>query len=118
MSRWFFLTNHALALSLIAREQEITAKKIALELQITERSVRKIIADLYAEGYIEKAKKANRNVYSVNHELTLRHHTQQDVIIGDFLKTLGWEGKSTGNVVNGRKSGAGASAAGHRFKRV
>jgi predicted transcriptional regulator len=88
MSRWFFLTNHALALGLIAENPEITARKIAGELRITERSVRKIIADLYAAGYIEKTRKANRNVYSIDRRLMMRHPTQRDVPIGDFLKTL------------------------------
>ena len=91
MSQWFFLTNHALVLRLIAKEPDITAKKIASELQITERSIRKIIADLYSEGYIEKIKKANRNVYSINPKLKLRHHTIQGVAIYDFLRTLGWK---------------------------
>jgi hypothetical protein len=88
MPRWFFLTNHALALGLIARDPEMTAGKIAGELRITERSVRKIIADLYSAGYIEKTKKANRNVYSIDRRLMLRHPTQCDVPIGDFLKAL------------------------------
>jgi predicted ArsR family transcriptional regulator len=88
MSKWFFLTNHALTLGLIARESEITAKKIAGELQITERSVRKIIADLQDAGYIIKTKKANRNVYSIDRQLRMRHPKQRDVLIGDFLNAL------------------------------
>jgi predicted ArsR family transcriptional regulator len=88
MSRWFFLTKHALALGLIAGDPEITARKIAGELGITERSVRKIIADLYSEGYIEKTRKANRNVYTIDRRLSMRHPTQCGVLIGDLLSTL------------------------------
>ena len=88
MSNWFFLTNHALTLGLIAGEPEITAKKIAEELQITERSVRKIIADLHNAGYIIKTKRANRNVYSIDRQLKMRHPNQRDVLIGDFLNAV------------------------------
>jgi predicted transcriptional regulator len=88
MAKWFFLTNHALALGLIAREPEITARKIAGDLQVTERSVRKIIADLLNAGYIIKTKRANRNVYSIDRQLKMRHPNQQDVLIGDFLNAV------------------------------
>jgi len=88
MTKWFFLTNHALTLGLIAGEPEITARKIAAELQITERSVRKIIADLQSAGYIIKTKRANRNVYTIDRQLRMRHPTQRDVHIGDFLNAV------------------------------
>jgi predicted HTH transcriptional regulator len=46
MPEWTFLTNHALVLSLIARQPYTTALELANTVGITERAIRKIIADL------------------------------------------------------------------------
>ena len=48
MSEWTFLTRHAAVLSLIAKQPRITAIELAHQTGVTERAVRKIIADLYA----------------------------------------------------------------------
>ena len=59
---------------------------------ITERTTHKIISDLEAEGYIERRKSGRRNVYTVDHDLPLRHHTKQDVMVSDLLGALGGRG--------------------------
>ncbi len=88
MAEWTFLTKHALALSLVSRHPLITAQEIAREIGTTERQVRKIIADLYLAGYIDK-KKIGRNIeYAVNRDLKLRHNVHCEVGIGDFLAAL------------------------------
>ena len=92
MSEWTFLTNHALVLSFIARNSQITAVSVAETLGIRERAVRRMIADLEAAGYIGKEKDGRRNKYFVNSELPLRHRTHHHVAIGEFLRTLGWQG--------------------------
>lgn len=91
MSEWAFLTNHGLVLSLISRHARITGLELSREIGITERAVRKVIADLEAAGYIEKNKEGRCMRYRVNPDLTLRHKTHQEVAIGDFLETLGWK---------------------------
>jgi len=91
MPEWTFLTNHALVLSWLARHPRITALEISSEVGITERATRKIIADLEVEGYIEKKKEGRRIKYRINSEMPLRHVTQQDVAIGDFLEIMGWK---------------------------
>ena len=91
MPKWTFITKHAVVLSLITRHPRITALELSTTMGLTERAVRKIIADLYAEGYIKK-KKVGRGVeYRVNHELPLRHAIHREVSIGDFLEALGWK---------------------------
>jgi predicted ArsR family transcriptional regulator len=45
MAEWTFITNHGAVLALIAQHGRITAKEIAETLQLTERPVRRIIAD-------------------------------------------------------------------------
>jgi len=91
MPEWTFITKHAVALSLITKHPRITALELSTTMGLTERAVRKIIADLYAGGYIKK-KKVGRGVkYRVNHELPLRHAIHREVSIGDFLEALGWK---------------------------
>ena len=90
MSEWTFLTKHALVLSLIAKRPRITALELATAVGATERQVRRVIADLFAAGYVKKKKMGRGVKYSINHELTLRHDTHQEIVIGDFLQALGW----------------------------
>ncbi|MBI2832659.1 MAG: winged helix-turn-helix transcriptional regulator [Chloroflexi bacterium] len=93
MSPWTFLTNHAMVLSSIAKNPTITARDVAASIGITERAVRKIIADLEAEGYITKKKEGRRVKYRINADLSLRHHTHQETEVGSFLEVLGWKRK-------------------------
>jgi predicted ArsR family transcriptional regulator len=93
MANWTFITNHAVVLTYLAKHPSITARQLALEIGITERAVRGIIADLESEGYIVKAKEGRRVRYSVKEGLPLRHSTQLDKQVGKLLKLLGWAGK-------------------------
>jgi DNA-binding transcriptional regulator PaaX len=65
---------------------------------VTERAVRKIIANLVAAGYIDKKREGRGVKYRINPELSLRQDMHLEVAIGDFLKSLEWqnnEGKSS-----------------------
>jgi len=90
LKEWTFLTNHALVLSLIANHPRITGREIADEIGITERAVRRLIADLDAGGYLTKSRIGKGVEYSINPDLSLRHDTHREIVIGDFLKALGW----------------------------
>ena len=92
MAEWTFLTNHALVLSYLATTFKITARELSLTIGITERAVRKVIADLEATGYIKKKKEGRYIRYSIHSDLPLRHHTHREIAVGDFLTTLGWKG--------------------------
>jgi DNA-binding MarR family transcriptional regulator len=89
MSQWTFLTNHTLVLSFLARHPLITANEISSKIGVTERAVRKIIADFDKEGYIVKGKEGRRVRYKINSRMSLRHKTQRDKVIGDLLKVVG-----------------------------
>src|SRR4030042_1623995 len=93
MAKWTFVTNHAVVLTYLAKHASITARQLALEIGITERAVRTIIADLEAEGYIVKTKEGRRVRYGVKAGLPLRHSTQPDKQVRKLLKVLGWAGK-------------------------
>ena len=87
-SNWTFLTNHAVVLGLIARDDKITARVLALDTGITERAVRKIIAELAAEGYILKTKEGRGVRYSINRGISLRHDKHKDKAVGNLLEIL------------------------------
>lgn len=90
MPEWTFLTNHALVLSYIARHSRITARDLANAIDITERTTRKIIADLLDTGYIDKKREGRRNRYRVNLGLALRHPGHGETAVGDLLGALSW----------------------------
>ena len=89
MPEWTFLTKHALVLSLIAKHPESTGRELADAIGITERAVRRVIADLDAAEYIKKKRVGRGMRYYINPHLFLRHSTHQEIAIGDFLQALG-----------------------------
>jgi DNA-binding transcriptional ArsR family regulator len=91
MPEWTFITKHAVALSLIAKHPRITALELGAAMGLTERVVRKLIADLYAAGYISKKREGRGIRYRINPDLPMRHETHREVAIGDFLEPLGWK---------------------------
>lgn len=88
MAEWTFLTNHAVVLSLIAKNPNITALELAVAAGITERAVRRILADLSAGKYISKERVGRGVRYFIRHGLPLRHKVHREVAIGDFLEAL------------------------------
>jgi DNA-binding transcriptional regulator PaaX len=97
MSPWTFVTNHAVVLSFIARRPMITAHEMALEIGISERAIRRIIAELQDAGYITKKKIGRRIQYQVKHHAPLRHKTQEGKAVDDLLKLLSAQGKKQKN---------------------
>jgi predicted transcriptional regulator len=88
MATWLLLTNHALVLYYLARKPLITAREVAEEVGITERAVRKIIADLDAASYIQKSREGRRVRYQINPQVTLSKNTRTDVPIVEFMRAL------------------------------
>jgi DNA-binding transcriptional ArsR family regulator len=91
MTEWTFITKHAVALSLIAKHPRVTARELGIEMGITERATRKLIADLYAAGYIGKKREGRGVKYRIHPDLSLRQGTHREVAIGDMLESLGWK---------------------------
>lgn len=91
MSQWTFITKHAVALSLIAKQPRITALELSVAIGLTERAVRKLIAELYVAGYIRKKREGRGVRYRINPDLPLRQETHREVVVGDFLECLGWK---------------------------
>jgi predicted DNA-binding transcriptional regulator YafY len=100
MPEWMFLTKHALVLSLIAKHPRITAQELATTIGTTERQIRRVIADLFSDGYIDKKRTGRGVKYHINPELSLRHDTHREIAIGDFLTSLGWRQKRRKTTAN------------------
>jgi len=88
MSEWTFITNHGAVLALIAQSSQITAREIAETLGITERPVRRIIAELEATGYLSKQRVGRVNRYRVNLDLPLRRPESRATMVGELLGVL------------------------------
>ena len=89
-NQWTFITNHRLVLACIAHHFQSTTRVIASAVNLTERSVHKIIAELEAEKYIQRRRVGRNNEYCINSHTELRHETTRAVMVEDFLKLLGW----------------------------
>ena len=87
-NKWTFITNHAAVITLLDREENLTAREIGMALNITERYVIRIIKDLEAEGYITKRKEGRENRYTVNKDLPLRRNDQREVSVYELLQLI------------------------------
>ena len=85
MSDWTFITNHGVVFAIIAKYRQVKAADIAAEVGVNERSVRRIISDLEAEGYISKKRKGWYNRYYINPRLRLRRNEMRDIRIRDLI---------------------------------
>lgn len=87
-NKWTFITNHATVLTLLDRDDHLTSREIAMALEITERSVARIIKDLESDGYITKRKEGRENRYTVNKDLPLRRSDQREVHVRELLQLI------------------------------
>jgi DeoR/GlpR family transcriptional regulator of sugar metabolism len=86
MPAWSFITNHGAVLLLIAQRRQITARELAATLGLTERPVRRIIAELAAAGYVHKQRVGRVNEYEVSLDLPLPQPVSREVAVGDLLR--------------------------------
>jgi hypothetical protein len=88
MADWSFLTNHARALLLIARDPAARLRDLAAGLNVTERTAYGIVADLTEAGYVVKEKDGRRNRYLIRADLPLRDSISRERTIGEVLELL------------------------------
>jgi predicted ArsR family transcriptional regulator len=88
VGEWSFLTNHARALLLIARDPDARLRDLAAGLDVTERTAYGIVADLTAAGYVVKEKGGRRNRYHIQAHRPLRDPMSREHTIGELLDLL------------------------------
>lgn len=87
-TRWTLLSGHGHVLVEIARNPGARMRDIAPIVDLTERTVQAIVADLVAAGYVNRTRLGRRNHYTVNPDADFRHHAQHGVRVGSFLEVL------------------------------
>jgi DNA-binding IclR family transcriptional regulator len=86
--KWTFLTSHASVLLEVAREPGATVREIAERAGLTERQAHRVLADLVADGYLQRQRIGRRNQYRVDAALPMRHPSVADRRIGELLTAL------------------------------
>ena len=90
MPGWKLITNHGLVLSYISKHPRSTAREIAEAVNLTERSIRKIIDDLENAGFIVRRREGRRNRYRIKPHIVMSHPSHGEIAVGDLLEILGW----------------------------
>jgi predicted transcriptional regulator len=88
MKTWKFITNYGIVLAYVAKHPDALAEDIAVNLGVRERTIRRIISELVADGYVEKERIGRSNRYRVNLESPLRRSIMRGAKVGDLLDTL------------------------------
>ena len=108
---WTLLTGHGHVLVEIARNPEARIRDISAAVELTERTVQAIVADLEAAGYLTRTRTGRRSVYTVNPDKLFRHPAQEGHRVGPFLDLLAAVGDA-GNPAAPEKDHGGAGQAG------
>jgi DNA-binding MarR family transcriptional regulator len=87
--KWTFLTNHAHVLISIAQDPGVRLRDVAERVGITERATQRIVAELEADGYLERTRVGRRNRYQVHPEVHFRHPVEEHLAVGSLLDLLG-----------------------------
>lgn len=85
---WTLLTNHAHVLLCISREPTARLRDIATRVEITERMVQKIVAELIEGGYLSVRKVGRRNHYAIGRRLKLPHPLVNHRSVGELLDLI------------------------------
>jgi DeoR/GlpR family transcriptional regulator of sugar metabolism len=88
VSKWKLISNHGAVLAYVAKHPRVPAVDVARAVGVRERTVRRIIADLEADGYLEKERVGRSNTYKVNFEAPLRRQIHRNCKVKDLLSTL------------------------------
>lgn len=87
-SDWTFFSNHGHVYFLLATNENIVVREIALRVGVTERSIMGILQDLEEADYIEREKVGRSNKYKIVPKKTLRHPLESDVLLKDLVNLI------------------------------
>jgi DNA-binding Lrp family transcriptional regulator len=83
-----FLTNHGLTLLCIAEDPGVRMRDIAAQIQITERTAQRIVADLIEAGYLDRERVGRRNRSTIQAGLPILLPARRDVDLNSLLNVL------------------------------
>ncbi|MGI8800584.1 MAG: helix-turn-helix transcriptional regulator [Solirubrobacteraceae bacterium] len=87
-STWAFLTNHGQVLVCLADDPGMRLRDIGDRVGITERAAHRIVAELVADGFVERERLGRRNRYTINADLPLPDPIARELKIGELLRAL------------------------------
>ena len=85
---WTLLTGHGHVLVEIARNPDARIRDISPVVDLTERTVQAIVADLEAAGYLSRTRIGRRTRYTVNPDSSFRHSAQEGLRVGPLLDLM------------------------------
>jgi DNA-binding Lrp family transcriptional regulator len=88
MAEWMFLTNHAHVLLCIAEDPNSRLRDLASRVQISERAVKRIVADLERTGYISRHRFGRRNRYELHPDTPIHSPMTKTLEVGALLALL------------------------------
>lgn len=88
MAEWNFFTNHANVLLCITEEPDIRLKDLAARVSISERAVKRIVADLEHAGFISRERQGRRNHYLVHGEAAIAGPMTRGLQLSALLSAL------------------------------
>jgi predicted transcriptional regulator len=88
MKDWTFITKHGLVLLYISQHAQCTNREMAAAMNVTERTIHRVLVDLGKEGYISWQRTGMGNIYHINRDYSLKHEITRDLVIGDLLHLL------------------------------
>ncbi|MEM1109872.1 MAG: winged helix-turn-helix domain-containing protein [Planctomycetota bacterium] len=83
-----FLSNHSHVLLLLAAEPDLRLRDVAARVDITERAVQNIVADLAAAGVVTREKDGRRNRYRIHRDRPLRHPVEAHRTVDDLIRMV------------------------------
>ena len=92
--QWTFITTHALVLLAVERQPSASVRELVEVVGVKDRQVRRVLADLEAEGYITRQRNIGRhNYYTVHHDRPMRHSSFMGQRIGNLISVFTGEGE-------------------------
>lgn len=85
---WTLLTGHGHVLVEIAKNPDARIRDISPAVDLTERTVQAIVADLEAAGYLTRTRIGRRTRYTINPGSPFRHRAQDGLRVGPMLDLL------------------------------
>jgi predicted HTH transcriptional regulator len=85
---WNFITNHGLVLIYISQNPQCTTREMAAALNVTERTIHRVLDDLDTGQYITRQRTGKGNIYGIDFSRGLKHELTRDALVADLLKLL------------------------------
>lgn len=88
MQPWRLLSNHGRVLVFIGRKPKSRLRDIAEAVDLTERSVYRIVSELCEAGFLRKMQNGRTNHYEIQPDVPVRDPLLGDYAIGEILAVV------------------------------